>query len=103
MLFLFHRAEWVILMQLTGIEKASRKATVPIRIMGESFLITSEQTEELVLSLAKELDERLNGARKLMPTASVHRIAISLALELLVEIGAEKRKSEMILEALERS
>lgn len=84
-------------------QSAGRKVTVQVRIMGESFLITGGQSEELVVSLAKELDEKLGGARKLMPSASAHRVAISVSLEQLAEIRTLRRKVETLLEAFEKS
>jgi len=101
--FLSHEAEQVIKVAADEGTKTDRKVTVPVRIMGESFLITGYQAEEFVISLAKELDARLMDARKLMSGASSNRIAISLALELLAEIRSEKRKTEALLEAFERS
>jgi cell division protein ZapA (FtsZ GTPase activity inhibitor) len=86
-----------------GGKQAAKKVTVPVKIMGESFLITGSQAEEFVISLAKELDGRLTDARKNMSGASSNRVAISLALELLAELRAEKKKTEGLLEAFERS
>jgi cell division protein ZapA (FtsZ GTPase activity inhibitor) len=83
-------------------EKDITKITVPVKIMGESFLITSEGSGEFVISLAKELDSRLTGARSIMPSASPNRIAISVALELLSEIRQEKTKAEALLNMIER-
>ncbi|HNZ08671.1 MAG TPA: cell division protein ZapA [Bacillota bacterium] len=80
-----------------------RRVTVPVKIMGESFLITGEQDEGHVISLAKELDGKLMEARKLMPTASPHRIAISVALELISLIRKEREKSDSLLETIERT
>ena len=84
-------------------KQIDKKVTVPVKIMGESFLITGSQAEEFVISLAKELDCRLMDSRKNMSGASSNRVAISLALELLAEIRSEKKKSEALLEAFERS
>lgn len=84
-------------------EKGKKKVTVPVRIMGESFLITGAGEEEYVLSLAKELDTKLSEARRLMPTASSNRIAISVALELVSQLRSEKERAERLLETIERT
>ncbi len=85
------------------VKDAGRKITVQVRIMGESFLISGSQPEETVKSLAEELDLKLGGARRLMPSAAQHRVAISVALEQLSEIRALKRRCDELLSAFERS
>ena len=83
--------------------KEKRKVTVPVKIMGESFLITGTEDEGYVISLAKELEGKLAEARKLMPSASPHRIAISVALELISQTRKERKKSDSLLDAIERT
>ena len=90
-------------MEDTKSKSPERKTTVQVRIMGEGFLISGSQPEATVRSLAEELDQKLSGARKLMPSAAAHRVAISVALEQLSEIRALKRRCEELLGAFERS
>ncbi len=85
------------------IKGPDRKTTVQVRIMGESFLISGTQPEDTVRSLADELDLKLLAARKFMPSAASHRVAISVALEQLAEIRALRRRCDEILGAFEKS
>ncbi len=87
----------------TQVSKTDRKTTVQVRIMGESFLISGSQPEQIVKSLAEELDVKLSGARKLMPAAAQHRVAISVALEQLAEIRALRRHCDELLGAFEKA
>ena len=84
-------------------EIKGKRVTVPVRIMGESFLITGAGDEEYVLSLAKELDSKLAEARRLMPAASPNRVTISVALELVSQLRNEKEKADKLLDAIERT
>ena len=95
--------EKVVGMDTSDKAKEKRKVTVPVKIMGESFLITGTEDEGYVISLAKELDGKLAEARKLMPSASPHRIAISVALELISQTRKERKKSDSLLDAIERT
>lgn len=80
-----------------------RRTTVQVRIMGESFLISGSQPEETVRSLAQELDMKLNDARRLMPSAALNRVAISVALEQLAEIRALRGRCDALLSAFEEA
>ena len=55
--------EKVVGMDTSDKAKEKRKVTVPVKIMGESFLITGTEDEDCVISLAKELDGKLAEAR----------------------------------------
>lgn len=85
------------------VKGSERRTTVQVRIMGESFLISGSQPDETVKSLAEELDFKLGEARKLMPSAAQHKVAISVALEQLAEIRALKGRCDELLGAFERS
>lgn len=85
------------------LEREKGKVTVPVKIMGESFLITGAGEEKYVLSLARELDAKFAEAKRLMPTASPNRIAISVSLELISQLRSERDRSDKLIETIERT
>lgn len=70
--------------------------SVKVNIAGFDYTLKTEQSEEFTLSLAKEIDSKIQEIKNANPFISTNQIAVLVALE----YGADCKKAEQRAEAM---